>query len=103
MLPSGASSDGNASTADGQRVLAASVVTSMAPSDLRGGGAHLVVKGVSNGEVLYNHGGGDTGVRTTIAVAPNGKRAVVMITNGEVQVEPLAAEIHARMRKRPFH
>ncbi|MBL8989540.1 MAG: beta-lactamase family protein [Gemmatimonadetes bacterium] len=88
--------------ADGKRVLAASVVTTMAPSDLHGGFLTWWPLGVSNGEVLYNHGGGDNGVRTTMAVAPGGKRAVVILTNGEVQVEQLAAEIYARMRERPI-
>lgn len=88
--------------ADGKRVLAASVVTTMAPSDLHGGFLTWWPLGVSNGEALYNHGGGDNGVRTTMAVAPGGKRAVVILTNGEVQVEQLAAEIYARMRERPI-
>ncbi|MEP7346601.1 MAG: serine hydrolase domain-containing protein [Gemmatimonadaceae bacterium] len=90
----------NRGLADGKRIVAASVVTTMAPSDLHAGFLTWWPFGVKTGEVLYSHNGGDNGVRTTMAFSPRGMRGVIILTNGEASIEQLAGEIYVRMRER---
>jgi len=83
--------------AGGQRVIPASVVEQMAPADLRNGFLTWFPFGVSTGDVLLSHGGGDVGVRTFLALSRRGKRGVIVLTNGETTVGQLAGELYVRL------
>ena len=78
-------------------VIPASVVELMAPGDLRNGFLTWFPFGVSNGDVLLSHGGGDAGVRTFLALSRRGKRGVIVLTNGEKEVGQLAGELYGRL------
>ena len=51
-------------------------------------------RGLSNGEVLYEHGGGDIGVRTHMVFSREKYRGVVILTNGEGPVSSVAEKIY---------
>jgi len=84
-------------SADGNQIIPASVVDSMAPSDERAGILTWFPWGVSTGEVLLAHGGGDNGVRTVMAFSRSERRGVIILTNGEAPVRALAGELYERM------
>jgi CubicO group peptidase (beta-lactamase class C family) len=87
----------NGGTAGGKQVIPKRVVNTMAPHDLHMGFLTWWPFGVSTGEVLYRHSGGDNGVRTMMAFSPTKKRGVIVLTNGEAAVDQLAGEIYVRM------
>ena len=90
----------DAGVADGKRIIAPTVMNTMAPSDMHTGFLTWWPFGVSTGEVLYMHNGGDNGVRTIMAFSRRGKRGVIILTNGEGTVDHLAAEIYVRLVER---
>ena len=51
-------------------------------------------RGLSNGEVVYQHGGGDIGVRTHMVFNRTENRGVVVLTNGEGPVASIADNVY---------
>jgi len=90
----------NGGSAAGKQIVPARVIEAMAPLDLHDGFLTWFPFGVSTGEVLLSHGGGDKGVRTFMALSRRGRRGVIVLTNGEAEVSHLAGELYARMATR---
>lgn len=84
-------------TFEGRQVLPPNVIATMTPDDAHLGFLTWFQEGTSAREVLYSHGGGDTGVRTHIAFTHRGKRGVVVLSNGEGNVNQIAEEVFTRI------
>jgi CubicO group peptidase (beta-lactamase class C family) len=84
-------------TFEGKQVLPPGVVATMTPDDAHLGFLTWFQEGTQAREVLYSHGGGDTGVRTHMAFTHRGKRGVVVLSNGEGEVNRIAEEVFTRI------
>jgi CubicO group peptidase (beta-lactamase class C family) len=85
---------------DGRPIIPATVIQAMAPTDFHLGFLTWFLEGTPAREILYAHQGGDLGVRTYMAFTHSGKRGVIVLTNGEANVQELAQELLAPTRGR---
>ena len=79
---------------NGASVIPATTIETLSPRTAEVGFHTWFQWGIRDGQILYAHGGGDIGVRTVMAFRRAGGRGVIVLTNGEARVQPIAEEIH---------
>ena len=79
---------------NGASVIPATTIETLSPRTAEVGFHTWFQWGLRDGQILYEHGGGDIGVRTVMAFRRAGGRGVIVLTNGEAPVQPIAEEIY---------
>lgn len=79
---------------NGASVIAATTIETLSPRTAEVGFHTWFQWGLRDGQILYVHEGGDMGVRTVMAFRRAGGRGVIVLTNGEAPVQPIAEEIY---------
>ena len=84
----------NGGIGESGRLIDLKVIDVLSPHSAELGFHTWFQRGLSNGEVIYQHGGGDIGVRTHMAFNRAENRGVVVLTNGEGPVSSIADNVH---------
>ena len=84
----------NAGNQPGESVIDPRIVELLSPGSAEIGFHTWFQFGLGDGQVLWEHGGGDVGVRTMVAFSREPRRAVLVLTNGEGDLRPLVRDLY---------
>ena len=84
----------NGGIGESGRLIDSRIIDVLSPQDAQLGFHTWFQRGLSNGEVIYQHGGGDIGVRTLMAFNRAENRGIVVLTNGESSLLSIAENIY---------
>lgn len=76
----------NGGTFNGEEVIDLSTIQTLSPRSANIGFHTWFQRGLSNGQIVWDHGGGDLGVVTEMAFHRGSRRGVVVLTNGEAAI-----------------
>ncbi len=87
----------NGGTSSSGRVIDKELIDILSPTDPDLGFHTWFQRGLPWGQVVYQHGGGDIGVRSYMAFNPSDFKGVVVLSNGEGSVVEIAISVYEQI------